>query len=68
MANTKSYSGDDLLSAGEAVKTLPISRSTLLRAEEAGKITPFRTPGGHRRYRRSDLDSLFTQPNPAVSA
>lgn len=57
--NTTSYAEDDLLSIGEALKLVPISKSTLLRAESAGKIAAVRTPGGHRRYRKSDLDGLF---------
>lgn len=44
-----------LLTAREAVAFLGISLSTLRKIEQDGGLTPFRTPGGHRRY---DLDML----------
>ncbi|MGF0215406.1 MULTISPECIES: helix-turn-helix domain-containing protein [Rhodococcus] len=64
MADTKSYQGDELLTPGEAIRVAAISRSTLLRAERAGRITALRTPGGHRRYRKSDLLALL---NPSAA-
>lgn len=51
----------DLLSSTQAAATAGISLSTLFRAEKAGRITPLRTPGGHRRYRCSDVEALLTQ-------
>lgn len=54
------YPEDELLSPAQALKVAHISRSTLLRAEQSGLISPYRTPGGHRRYRRGDLDALLT--------
>ncbi|MGH3518206.1 MAG: MerR family DNA-binding transcriptional regulator [Haloechinothrix sp.] len=38
-----------------ASRALGMSRTTLLVAEEAGLVTPIRTPGGHRRYRLAEL-------------
>lgn len=63
MLDTEPYPEDELLSASEALKVAHISRSTLLRAEKAGYITPFRTPGGHRRYRASDVRALISRPD-----
>ncbi|RIV16480.1 MerR family DNA-binding transcriptional regulator, partial [Alicyclobacillaceae bacterium I2511] len=40
-----------LLSLEEAAKLLGVSKSTMRRWEEEGRIKPERTPGGHRRYR-----------------
>ena len=39
-----------LLRAREAAEYLSVSLATLYRIEREGKLTPFRTPGGHRRY------------------
>ena len=43
------------ISIGKAAEELGVTRETLRRWEESGKITPERTPKGHRRY---DLASL----------
>jgi len=69
MPDTDTYatSGSELVSAGEAVRLLPISRSTLLRAERAGYIIPLRTPGGHRRYRRADVEALIAERTGAAA-
>lgn len=61
------YEADEFLSAGEALKVAHISRSTLLRAEKAGRITPYRTPGGHRRYLASDLRALMVRDQKATA-
>ena len=39
-----------LLKAREAANYLRISLFTLKKMEKEGKLVPFRTPGGHRRY------------------
>ena len=39
-----------LLRAREAAEYLNVSLATLGRMEKEGELTPFRTPGGHRRY------------------
>lgn len=62
MADTDTYPGDEYLKPGEAIKVASISISTLYRAEKAGRIVPLRTPGGHRRYRKTDVLALLTQP------
>lgn len=50
-----------LLTTGEACQYLGISRMTLLAAEEAGLLTPARTPGGHRRYDPAELDRFLNR-------
>jgi len=39
-----------LLNAREAAQYLRVSLFTLSRIEREGRLVPFRTPGGHRRY------------------
>jgi len=41
---------EGLLSAKEAARYLGISLATLARMEKRGDLSPYRTPGGHRRY------------------
>jgi len=49
----------ELLTLQEACWYLGISRTTLLKTEEEGLITPARTVGGHRRYSREALDQCI---------
>ena len=39
-----------ILTAKEAAEYLRVSLYTLRRMETNGNLTPYRTPGGHRRY------------------
>jgi len=48
-----------LLTAREAAKYLNVSLATLGRIEKEGKLTPFRTPGEHRRYSLAMLDEYL---------
>ena len=48
-----------LLRAREAAKYLNVSLATLYRIEKEGKLTPFRTPGGHRRYSLAMLNEYL---------
>ncbi len=56
-------SGDAVrwLTVGEAARTLGMSRTTLLAAEDAGLLTPLRTPGGHRRYSPAELHRYLSR-------
>jgi DNA-binding transcriptional MerR regulator len=54
-------SADDLLTASAAAKLIGVHRDTLKRYEDRDHlITSVRTPYGHRRYRRSDVEKLLT--------
>ena len=53
MARTRS--AELWLTVSEAARALGLSRTSLLAAEDAGLLTPMRTPGGHRRYRPAEL-------------
>ena len=46
----------------EAAKYLGVSTSTLRNWEDAGMITPLRTPTNARRYTREQLDAILTHP------
>jgi len=49
--------GDAWLRLRDAADTLGISLNTLRRWSDAGKLTCYRSPGGHRRYRRRDIEA-----------
>ncbi|MFQ5812015.1 MAG: response regulator [Anaerolineae bacterium] len=48
-----------LLRAREAAEYLNVSLATLGRIEKERKLTPFRTPGGHRRYSLAMLNEYL---------
>jgi len=50
-----------LLRAREAAEYLSVSLATLYRIEREGKLTPFRTPGGHRRYSLAMLNEYLNR-------
>jgi len=51
---------DDTLTSAEVAAMFGVNPKTLPRWERAGVLVPvFRTLGGHRRYRRSDVTKLF---------
>jgi excisionase family DNA binding protein len=47
------------LTLGEAARLLGVDVTTLRAWADAGKVRMFRTPGGHRRFIRADLDTLL---------
>jgi putative resolvase len=57
------------LSVGDAAALLGVHTDTLRRWEKVGRLTGYRTPGGHRRYAVDELESILTEPaDPAESA
>lgn len=48
------------MSVGEAASALGVHTDTIKRWTREGKIEALRTPAGHRRYRRSDVEALLT--------
>src|SRR4030081_2486272 len=50
------------LSLGEASRVLGITPATLRRWADHGDVAAFVTPGGHRRFPRSAIESLVPQP------
>lgn len=59
MPDTHPYPEPEYVGRTEAARLARVSVSTLIRAEKAGRIVPLRTPGGHRRYLKSDCESLL---------
>ena len=61
------------LTLGEATRLLDVSPATLRRWGDAGRVTVFTTPGGHRRFSRAALERLLTRgavapgPRPALT-
>ena len=51
--------GEGWLRLGDAATELGVSLNTLRRWSDAGKLTVYRSPGGHRRYRRADVEALL---------
>jgi excisionase family DNA binding protein len=48
----------DWLTLGQAAKYLGVAQSTIRKWSDQGRLPAFYTPGGHRRYRRRDLDAF----------
>jgi len=48
-----------LLTPSEVAALFRVDPKTVTRWAKAGKLTPIRTLGGHRRYRRSEVQSLL---------
>jgi excisionase family DNA binding protein len=53
------------LTLGQAAKYLGVAQSTMRKWSDLGRVPAFYTPGGHRRYRRSDLDQFLDRSGPA---
>ena len=47
------------LTLGQAAKYLGVAQSTIRKWSDGGRLAAFYTPGGHRRFRRSDLDAFL---------
>ena len=52
------------LTLGQAAKYLGVAQSTIRKWSDQQRIPAFYTPGGHRRYRRSDLDAFLERSGP----
>ena len=58
---------DGWLRVAAAADLLGVSASTIRRWSDSGELHGHRTPGGHRRYRRDELDLLLSR-TPAMRA
>jgi excisionase family DNA binding protein len=54
----------DWLTLGQAAKYLGVAQSTIRKWSDQGRVPAFYTPGGHRRYRRGDLDTFLERSGP----
>jgi excisionase family DNA binding protein len=57
----------DWLTLGQAAKYLGVAQSTIRKWSDQGRVPAFYTPGGHRRYRRQDLDNFLSRSGPGGS-
>jgi excisionase family DNA binding protein len=58
---TPAAGGPDWLTLGQAATYLGVAQSTVRKWSDGGRLSAFYTPGGHRRFRRSDLDSFLAE-------
>jgi excisionase family DNA binding protein len=58
----------DWLTLGQAAKYLGVAQSTIRKWSDQGRVPAFYTPGGHRRYRRGDLDNFLNRSGPGGAA
>jgi len=52
------------LTLGQAARVLGVAQSTIRKWSDAGRVPAFYTPGGHRRYRRADLETFLDRSGP----
>src|SRR6266542_60952 len=52
------------LTLGQAARFLGVAQSTIRKWSDQGRVPAFYTPGGHRRYRRGDLESFLDRSGP----
>ena len=55
-------SQNQFLSSAEAARVLGVHAASLKRWSDQGRIDCVRTPGGHRRFRRADVERFAQQP------
>jgi excisionase family DNA binding protein len=56
------------LTLGQAAKYLGVAQSTMRKWSDLGRVSAFYTPGGHRRYRRADLDRFLDRSGPGAAS
>lgn len=63
-------SRDRLLTPGEVAQLFRVDPKTVTRWAAAGRISSIRTPGGHRRFRETEVRALLSgvqdDPEPAA--
>jgi excisionase family DNA binding protein len=55
----------DWLTLGQAARYLGVAQSTIRKWSDSGRVPAFYTPGGHRRFRRADLETFIEQSGPS---
>jgi excisionase family DNA binding protein len=55
-----------LLTPAEVAALFRVDPKTVTRWAKAGKLTAIRTLGGHRRYRRTEVDRLLKEATPGA--
>lgn len=59
---------EQLLTPGEVAKLFGVDPKTVTRWASAGKLSPLRTLGGHRRYRSAEVNELLQRSTAAGPA
>ncbi len=68
----RGHGDPDWLTLGQAATYLGVAQSTIRKWSDQGLLSAFYTPGGHRRFRRHDLDNFLArsgrsrQPGPLI--
>jgi excisionase family DNA binding protein len=57
-------SDPDWLTLGQAARFLGVAQSTIRKWSDQGRVPAFYTPGGHRRFRRGDLEAFLARSGP----
>ena len=57
-------SDPEWLTLGQAARFLGVAQSTIRKWSDQGRVPAFYTPGGHRRFRRADLDAFLARSGP----
>jgi excisionase family DNA binding protein len=60
--------GSEWLTLGQAASYLGVAQSTVRKWSDGGRLPAFYTPGGHRRFRRADLDSFLAGSSGGATA
>src|SRR6266498_694367 len=64
-ANRRPPTGEpEWLTLGQAAKFLGVAQSTIRKWSDQGRVPAFYTPGGHRRYKRRDLEAFLERSGP----
>jgi excisionase family DNA binding protein len=58
--------GERLLTPGEVAALFRVDPKTVTRWAAAGRINSIRTPGGHRRFRESEVRALLATGAPST--
>ena len=56
------------LTLGQAARFVGVAQSTMRKWSDEGRVPAFYTPGGHRRYRRGDLEAFLDRSGPGGRA
>ena len=56
------------LTLGQAARYLGVAQSTMRKWSDVGRVSAFYTPGGHRRYKRADLDQFLDRSGRSPAA
>jgi excisionase family DNA binding protein len=61
VSTTVGHVGERLLTPGEVASLFRVDPKTVTRWATAGRIGSIRTPGGHRRFRESEVKTLLAE-------